>query len=128
MNLPMPFTLLVALNDSTAKQFNAGTAWFRVEEVAFVRATFEQMASQTHFRASFAYQLCNDPNVAGVATGVGAALTADGMNFGSKVDISAALLNARFIRFGWLVWFNDGGAAPLFARCGGQAEVWGAED
>ena len=93
-----------------------------------MRATFEQMASQVHFRGVFAYQVCNDPMIPGAATEVGTALTADGMNFTGKADIAALLVNARFVRFGWLVWFNAGGAAPLHARCGGQVELWRAED
>lgn len=124
MKLPLPFTLLVALGDVDNKVFHAGTAWIPIDQLQFVRAQFEQMASQTNFRAVFAYQVSNDPHVPGAATDVGTALTTDGPNFTAKVDILSALAGYRFVRFGWRVWYNVGGTPPLFGRCGGDAELW----
>ena len=46
------------------------------------------------------------------------------MNFGGKVDISSNLANVRWVRFGWLVWLNTGGSAPLHGRCGGDVDLW----
>ena len=124
MRLEMPFTLLVALTDSSTKMFHAGTAWVTTEELLAAWAEFAQMASQTDFRAVAALQVANDPNVPGAVTEMGTALTTDGTNFGVRFDPANAIANARWVRFGWNVWFNGSPTPPVFARCGGHVDLF----
>lgn len=123
MTFQLPFTLLVAIGDSANKVFHPGTAWGSTDDLLKAWPEFEQAASQPNFRAVAALQVSNDPNVPGASTEIGTALTADGKNWGVNFDVTSAIANFRFVRFGWLVWVNAGGTAPLFGRCGGQVVV-----
>lgn len=123
MRLEMPYSLLVAINDSSTKLFHAATPFVTTEDLLFAWPEFVQMASQTNFRAVAAVQVANDIYVPGLVTEIGAALTADGTNFGVRLDLATAIANARWARFGWNVWVNSGGAPPLFGRCGGHVDL-----
>lgn len=123
MTLQLPWTLLVAIGDSNAKVFHPATAWYSTKDLLRVWPEFEQIASQTHFRAVGAIQVTNDPNLPGASTELGSPLTVDGKNWGADTIVTSAIANSRYFRLGWLVWVNTGGAAPLFGRCGGEAVV-----
>lgn len=123
MRLEMPFTLLVAINNSASKAFHAATPFVTTEDLIFAWPEFFQMASQTDFRAVAAVQVANDIYSPGLVTEIGTPLTADGTNFGVRLDLATAIANSRWARFGWNVWVNSGGTPPLFGRCGGHVNL-----
>lgn len=129
LTLQLPFTQLIGLNGIATRVFHAGTLWVPTEEVDLVRGQFDQMAGTTSFRAVLAYQVANIAHVpiavgGLLGTDIGTALTADAMNYTAKVSLASALASYRFVRFGWNVWYDSGGAAPVYGRCGGSVDVW----
>lgn len=120
--LLLPWTTLVAVSDVNSKAFYPATGWVPASLVARVRGTFEQRASQTNFRCTFAFQVADSDGSPGAVYELGTALTSDNFNYGTLSDVMNDTKGKQIVRFGWLVWYNTGGAVGVSARVGGFCE------
>ncbi len=120
--LLLPWTTLIAIGDVNAKAFYPASGWVPTSKAALLRGTFEQRASQTNVRVVFAYQVADSDGSPGAIYEVGTPLTADGFNYGALVDAAENTAGKQIVRFGWLVWYNTGGAVGVSARAGGFCE------
>lgn len=120
--IPLPWSTLAATGDVNNKLFNPATGWVSAADVKRLRGTFEQRASQTNFRCTFAYQVADSDGTPGAVFELGSPLTADGFSYGTLTDVFNNTSAKQMVRFGWMVWYNTGGTPPLFGRVGGTVE------
>lgn len=118
----LDWATVYANTQSPTKLFIPVTGWLDASTAKYARAVWELVSPMTNISVEFGYQTANVENAPDAAVAISGALTAAGVSYGSKTDISSATANKNMVRFGFMVT-NTAAASLVLGRAGGYVET-----